>query len=199
MTDGKVEPGAVEPEAILDFWFSPQARLLWFEKDSAFDDEIRIRFGAAIAAAQCGAFEAWCETPRGTLALLILLDQMARNIHRGNPRAFAGDDRALEIARAAIAAGHDAGLGFDQRRFFYLPFEHCEELAVQQRSLELFRDLAASCAAQEIEDAKDQLEAAVRHAEIIERFGRFPHRNATLGRASTPEELEFLAGPNSSF
>jgi uncharacterized protein (DUF924 family) len=189
----------VGPEVILDFWFSPQARLLWFEKDAAFDDEIRVRFGATVAAAQAGAFDDWCAAPRGALALLILLDQMARNIHRGSARAFAGDPRAIEIARNAIAAGHDAGLGFQQRRFFYLPFEHCEEPAAQRRSLDLFRDLAAGCEAHEIEDAKDQLEAAERHAEIIARFGRFPHRNATLGRASTAEEVEFLAGPNSSF
>ena len=190
---------AIEPEAVLDFWFSPRARPLWFEKDPAFDDEIRARFGAAIAAAQDGAFVAWCREPRSALALLILLDQMARNIHRGSPHAFAGDERALEIARNAIAAGHDAGLGFHERRFFYLPFEHSEDLGVQRRSLDLFRDLAAACTADEVEAAKDQLAAAIRHVEIIERFGRFPHRNGTLGRASTAEELEFLAGPNSSF
>lgn len=194
-----MSPIAFEAGAVLDFWFSDRARPLWFEKDLDFDNEIRRSFGAAVDAAQSGEFGHWCMGADGTLALLILLDQMARNIHRGSARAFAGDPRAIEIARNAIAAGHDAGLGFQQRRFFYLPFEHCEEPAAQRRSLDLFRDLAAGCEAHEIEDAKDQLEAAERHAEIIARFGRFPHRNATLGRASTAEEVEFLAGPNSSF
>jgi uncharacterized protein (DUF924 family) len=190
---------ALEPGAVLDFWFSDRARPLWFEKDPAFDDEIRRRFGAAVDAAQAGAFEHWRETPDGTLALLILLDQMARNIHRGAPRAFAGDARALAIAMQAVAEGIDRRFDFASRRFFYLPYEHSEDPKIQERSLALFADLAATCAPEEKAEADDQYVYARRHAEIIERFGRFPHRNDCLGRRCTAEELEFLAGPNSSF
>lgn len=187
------------PQAVLQFWFSDQARPLWFEKDPAFDDEIRRRFGAAVDAAQAGAFEEWRASPDGTLALLILLDQMARNINRGSPRAFAGDRRALGIAMQAVAEGIDRGFDFTHRRFFYLPFEHSEDPRVQDRSLELFGDLAATCAPHEKDEADEQLVYAERHADIIARFGRFPHRNDCLGRRCTEEELAFLAGPNASF
>jgi uncharacterized protein (DUF924 family) len=189
----------VEPWAVLDFWFSDRAKALWFEKDQAFDDDIRRRFGAAVDAAQAGAFEHWRETPEGTLALLILLDQMSRNIHRGTPRAFAGDHRALSIAMRAVADGIDRGFPFDRRRFFYLPYEHSEDPVVQARSLELFADLAVTCQPHEQAEADDQYVYAKRHADIIARFGRYPHRNDCLGRLCTPEELEFLAGPDSSF
>jgi len=194
-----VTEASVTPEDVLDFWFSDRARPLWFEKDPAFDEEIRARFGAAIAAAQSGAFEDWCGDARCTLALLILLDQMARNIHRGKPHAFAGDARALGIAERAIAAGFDRGFAFPWRRFFYLPHEHCEDPAVQARSLELFAALAVEAAAEHRSEAEEQLDYARRHADIIARFGRYPHRNAALGRDCTPEELAFLAGPDSSF
>jgi uncharacterized protein (DUF924 family) len=194
-----VSTGAIEPAAVLDFWFSDRAKALWFEKDQAFDDDIRRGFGAAVDAAHAGAFEHWRETAEGTLALLILLDQMARNIHRGTPRAFAGDHRALNIAMQAVADGIDRGFPFDRRRFFYLPYEHSEDPAVQARSLELFADLAATCQPHERSEADDQYVYAKRHADIIARFGRYPHRNDWLGRVCTPEELEFLAGPDSSF
>lgn len=189
----------LEPRAILEFWFSDRCRALWFEKNQAFDDEIRARFGAAVDHAQAGGFADWRDSAEGTLALLILLDQMARNIHRGSPRAFAGDARALGIAMQAVADGIDRGFSFAQRRFFYLPYEHSEDPAVQARSLQLFADLAATCAPHEKEEAEEQYVYAQRHADIIARFGRYPHRNDCLGRASTAEEREFLAGPNSSF
>jgi len=189
----------IEPRAVLDFWFSDRARPLWFEKDGAFDDEIRRRFGAAVEAAQAGAFEHWRESADGTLALLILLDQMARNIHRGSPRAFAADHRALAIAMQAVADGIDRGFDFQHRRFFLLPFEHSEDPAVQARSLQLFADLAATCAPHEKEEAADQYLYAQKHADIIARFGRYPHRNSCLGRVCTPEELAFLAEWDSPF
>ncbi len=189
----------IEPRAVLDFWFSDRARALWFEKDQAFDDEIRRLFGAAVEAAQAGAFEHWRESADGTLALLILLDQMARNIHRGSPRAFAADHRALAIAIQAVADGIDRGFDFQHRRFFLLPFEHSEDSAVQARSLQLFADLAATCAPHEKEEAADQYLYAQKHADIIARFGRYPHRNACLGRDCTPEELAFLAEWDSPF
>jgi uncharacterized protein (DUF924 family) len=194
-----VRETALEPGAVLDFWFSDRARQLWFEKDPAFDDEIRTRFGAAVDAAQAGGFEHWRESAEGTLALLILLDQMARNIHRGSARAFAGDARALAIAMQAVAEGVDRGFDFSHRRFFLLPFEHSEDSAVQARSLQLFADLAATCAPHEKEEAEDQYLYARKHADIIARFGRYPHRNDCLGRPCTPEELAFLAEWDSPF
>jgi uncharacterized protein (DUF924 family) len=187
------------PRAVLDFWFSDRARPLWFEKDRAFDDEIRALFGDAVDAAQGGAFEPWCNDAEGTLALLVLLDQMARNIHRGSPRAFAGDRRALAVAQRAVAAGIDRGFDFAHRRFFYLPYEHSEDPVMQARSLQLFADLAATCAPHEKAEADDQHVYAQRHADIIARFGRYPHRNACLGRPCTPEEAAFLLEPDSSF
>jgi uncharacterized protein (DUF924 family) len=183
----------LRPGAVLDFWFSDRARPLWFEKDKEFDDEIRVRFGAAVDHAQAGGYAAWQDTAEGTLALLILLDQMARNIHRGSPRAFAGDTRALSIAAEAVAAGIDRGFDFQHRRFFYLPFEHSEDPAVQARSLQLFADLAATCAPHEKAEAEEQYLYAQKHADIIARFGRYPHRNDCLGRPCTAEELAFLA------
>jgi uncharacterized protein (DUF924 family) len=190
---------ALAPGAVLDFWFSDRAQPLWFEKDPGFDAEIRESFGAAVDAAQAGAFEDWRDSAEGTLALLILLDQMARNIHRGNPCAFAGDTRALAIAMQAVAEGSDRGFDFQHRRFFYLPYEHSEDPAVQARSLELFADLAATCAPHEKAEADEQFVYAKRHADIIARFGRYPHRNDCLGRPCTAEERAFLAGPDSSF
>ena len=198
MSSDALEP-AVEPRAVLDFWFSDRARPLWFEKDQAFDDEIRRRFGAAVEAAQGGAFEQWRQSADGTLALLILLDQMPRNIHRGSPRAFASDHRALAIAMQAVADGVDRGYDFQHRRFFLLPFEHSEDAAVQVRSLQLFADLAATCAPHEKAEAEDQYLYARKHADIIDRFGRYPHRNDCLGRPCTPEELAFLAEWDSPF
>jgi uncharacterized protein (DUF924 family) len=189
----------LQPGPVLDFWFSERARPLWFEKDAAFDAEIRSRFGAAVGQAQSGGFQDWRRHGEGALALLILLDQMPRNIHRCSPLAFASDALALEVAEGAIAAGHDRGFAFPQRRFFYLPHEHSEDWAVQARSLELFSALAAEAAAEHRAEAEEQLDYARRHAEIIARFGRYPHRNAALGRECTAEELAFLAGPDSSF
>jgi uncharacterized protein (DUF924 family) len=124
---------------------------------------------------------------------------MSRNIHRGTPRAFAGDRRALAIAMQAVAGGIDRRFPFDRRRFVYLPYEHSEDPAVQARSLELFADLAATCQPHEQTEADDQYVYAKRHADIIARFGRYPHRNDWLGRVCTPEERAFLDEPNSSF
>jgi uncharacterized protein (DUF924 family) len=185
--------------SILDFWFSERALALCFERNEAFDAEIRAIFGAAVEEAQCGGYPDWSGSPEGTLALLILLDQMARNIHRDSPKAFVGDPRALEIAGKAIEAGFDRQFAFPRRRFFYLPFEHSENPVVQNRSLELFSDLAVDAAPEHRTEAEEQLRYARMHAEIIFRFGRYPHRNTMLGRISTPEELAFLKEPNSSF
>ena len=181
---------------VLDFWFGPPphaTRDTWFRKDPAFDATIREGFGDAVAAARAGDFHSWRRSPRGALALVILLDQFTRNIYRDTPRAFAGDALALDIAKAAVDQGFDRKLDAFERWFLYLPFEHAEDWAMQERSLTLFGQLAA--------DTGDRtaLHWAEKHAEVIRRFGRYPHRNAILGRPSSPEEIAFLAEPGSSF
>jgi uncharacterized protein (DUF924 family) len=189
----------MQPQQVLDFWFTDRVQKLCFERDDAFDAEIRTLFGEAVAEAQAGGFEQWRGTAEGALALLILLDQMSRNIHRGTPLAFAADARGLAIAQQAVDAGFDRRFPFPQRRFFYLPFEHSEDPKVHKRALALFATVAVDCAEDYNVDAAVQLLYAARHAEIIFRFGRYPHRNAVLGRISTPEEEAFLKEPMSSF
>ena len=185
---------------VLDLWFgapaSPergQQRKAWFQKNPAFDDEIRARFGEAVAIALAGGFGAWCATARGALARVILLDQFTRNLFRDTPRAFEGDPRALATAEDALARGFDRELGVYERWFLYMPFEHAEDVAAQHRSLALFEELA-----RELGD-DDPLVWAQKHADVIFRFGRYPHRNAILGRASSPEEEAFLREPGSRF
>jgi len=180
---------------ILDFWFGDrtEARDEWFRKDPAFDAAIRDRFGAAVDAALGGAYAGWTATPHGTLALVLLLDQFTRNIYRDTPRMFAGDARALAIATAAAARGEDRALSPHERWFLYLPFEHAEDPVAQAQSLALFTRLAAETG------NEAPLAWAKKHEEVIRRFGRYPHRNAILGRASTPEEIAFLAEPGSRF
>jgi len=156
----------------------------WFKKDAAFDDEIRTRFLATYEAAAAGKLGGWEQTAEGALALLILLDQFPRNMFRGDARTFATDPLARAVTAGALVRGFDSQVPKDMRAFFYLPFEHSEDLADQERGLALYK--AA-------EDA-DGLKWAEIHADIIRRFGRFPHRNAVLGRATTPEEQAFLDG-----
>ena len=189
----------MNPQQVLDFWFSERVQVLCFERDEAFDAELRAEFGEAVAKAQAGGFEDWRATPQGALALVILIDQMSRNIYRGSPQAFAGDARALAIAQQMVDAGFDRGCTFAQRRFIYLPFSHSEDPKVQKQALKLFGTLAVECAEEHNVDGAEQLFYAARHAEIIFRFGRYPHRNAVLGRVSTPEEEAFLKQPMSSF
>lgn len=189
----------IDPRTVVDFWFCDRARPLWFEKDRAFDEEIRARFGAAVHAAQMGGMDEWQATPEGTLALLILLDQMGRNIHRGEAKAFLGDLRALAVARTAIAKGFDRHFGFQRCRFIYLPFEHSEAMEDQELAVQLFTTLMNNCAPEDKRDAEEQLDYVHRHRVIIQRFGRYPHRNAALGRETTEAEAEFLKGPNSTF
>jgi uncharacterized protein (DUF924 family) len=187
-------------QEVLEFWFgapgSPEfgrPRAAWFVKSAEFDALIRDRFLATHEAAAAGALDAWSTRPLGALALAVALDQFPRNIFRGTPRAFAADARALAVARGAVARGFDEVLLPVQRWFVYLPYEHAEELAAQRESLRLFERLAVDAA------GAGTLTYAMRHYAVIERFGRFPHRNAILGRASTPEELAFLDQPGSSF
>ena len=186
-------------DEILDFWFGPpsspgygQSRPEWFRKNASFDAEIRGRFGAAIETALASGFADWT-APRAALARVLLLDQFTRNSFRDSARAFAGDPLALATAEASIARGDDRALIPVERRFLYLPFEHAEDVAAQERGIALCMRMR-----DETGDG-DPLLWAERHAAIIRRFGRFPHRNVVLGREATPEEIAFLAGPGSRF
>jgi uncharacterized protein (DUF924 family) len=179
-------------EAVLAFWLGPSGAPdeppeRWFKKDPALDDAIRERFAAAVDAALDGRFDDQATDARTALALAILLDQFPRNLFRGQARAFAGDARARALAARAVDAGWDKALAPGARILFYLPFEHSEALADQDRAVALFASLPAA----------PWSEKAVRYAEahrdVIRRFGRFPHRNQALGRESTPEELAYLA------
>ncbi len=189
-----------KPGEILDFWFGREGeegygefREAWFTKDPEFDREVRNRFEGAYEEAAAGRLEHWKDEAQSCLALIILLDQFTRNMFRGDPKTYATDDKAREAARHAVEHAYDRELSPYGRLFVYLPFEHSEDLEDQRFSVELFRGLAAEMG------SEDLLGYAVRHLEIIERFGRFPHRNEILGRATTPEEAEFLRGPDSSF
>ena len=190
-----------EARAVLEYWFgAPGApehgtqRTLWFDKDDAFDREIAQRFGALIEQAMRGELDAWAARPAGALAQIIVLDQFTRNAFRDTPRAFAGDARALAAARALVEAQLDAALTPIERSFVYLPFEHAEGLEMQNEGVRLYTRLVAIAPEQ-----ASGLDYAERHRAIIERFGRFPHRNRILGRQSTPEEIEFLKTSGSGF
>jgi uncharacterized protein (DUF924 family) len=189
------------PADILAFWFGRpgepgygQPRAEWFRKDAGFDAEIRRRFLPSVEAALAGQLAHWAATPDGLLALLLLLDQFPRNLFRGAVQAFAGDAPARQLAAAAIDRGWDAPLAAVEKLFVYLPFEHSEALADQERSVALFSALADGHPG-----CEGFLDYAHRHHEVIARFGRFPHRNAALGRPSTPEETSYLAQPGSGF
>jgi len=176
-------------KAILKFWFEEIEPAKWWAKDEAFDRLIRERFGAIHAqAARCELFE-WRQDARGRLAEVIVLDQFSRNMFRGAPLAFASDPLALALAQEAIAARADAALSPVERSFLYLPFMHSESLAIHAVALTLYRS----------NGIQSNLDFEIKHKQIIERFGRYPHRNAILGRPSTHEELEFLKQPGSGF
>jgi uncharacterized protein (DUF924 family) len=168
-------------------------RKVWFQKNSAFDREMQLRFRSVYEQAVAGTFDAWQETVEGCLALVLLFDQFPRNIFRGAPQAFATDDRALAIAQKALIAGFDRSLPVVQRWFFYMPFEHSENLDHQRQAVELFYPLRNN------PDARGTYSYAVKHLAVIEQFGRFPHRNQILDRESTPAEQAFLKQPGSSF
>jgi uncharacterized protein (DUF924 family) len=173
---------------VLHFWFEETTKEQWFKRDDAFDQTLRERFIALHAIVAALPIET-CLTDAGTaLAATVVLDQFSRNMFRGTPGAFASDPRALAIAQGAIARGFDVLLPEHKRQFLYLPFEHAEDVAAQARSVELFATLGQS-----------YLRWAEAHRVIIARFGRFPHRNAYLGRVSTPEEIAFLQEPGSAF
>jgi uncharacterized protein (DUF924 family) len=173
------------PMDIVGFWRSAGPRK-WFAKDAGFDSMIALRFEQTHYRASMRRYDQWAQTPEGALALLILLDQFPRNLYRGTAHAFATDPLARMFARAAIAAGHDQATDALMRPFFYLPLEHSEALEDQELSVEL-------CAALQADSGDERtMEYAIIHRDIIARFGRFPHRNALLGRETTPEEQAFL-------
>jgi uncharacterized protein (DUF924 family) len=192
------EVGSSKVDEILEFWFGREGepgygefREAWFRKDPEFDRLIRDRFEPLYEAAAAGDLDGWRENARSCLALVILLDQFPRNMFRGDPRSYATDRKAQEMAQYAVDHALDRELPAFQRMFLYMPFMHSEDLEHQRRSVELFRGLG--------DGGTDSSDYAVRHMEIIERFGRFPHRNEVLGRQTTPEEAEFLTQPGSSF
>jgi uncharacterized protein (DUF924 family) len=174
---------------ILDFWFLPltdpgygKPRDFWWESTPELDAEIRERFGGLLDKAVAGDLDHWAKSPDGALALIVLCDQFARNIHRRTAQAFAGDMTALETARLAVARGYPLAYPVELRTFFYMPFQHSESLSDQEFCCSLFAGTGND----------DYLKHAVEHRDIVARFGRFPHRNSLLGRTCTPDELDYL-------
>ncbi len=192
---------------ILRYWFGDKAAFhdgpgrfpLWFGKSPETDREIRKRFGKDLERAGREELEDWKKEPESCLALIVLLDQFPRNIFRGSPKAFAFDEKVRQICRDGLERGFDSELPIFGRLFFYLPLEHSESLDDQERSVALFGALLNDAPTEKTNSFRLVYEYALRHREIIARFGRFPHRNEVLGRPSTPGELEFLKEPGSSF
>lgn len=179
---------AAAPADIIKFWFSDDSKPLWFAKSEPFDRLIATKFLLTYTYAKEGKLDAWKEKPESLVALIIILDQFPRNMFRNKPESFATDEQALALAKYGISHGFDKLLANpEHQKFFYMPFMHSEHLADQTLALQLFKDDPLSS------------DYAKRHYEIIKRFGRFPHRNAILGRVSTPEEIEFLKQPGSAF
>lgn len=177
------QPGAEAAEAILKFWFEETKPFQWFRRDPEFDASVRARFAALHQCAINGELADWSHDARPALARIILLDQFSRNIFRDDPRAFAQDRLALDAARDAISRGHDRSFDAKERAFFYMPYMHCEDLAAQERCVELIKERLPGSMNEP---------HAIEHCDIIKKFGRFPHRNKVLGRESTAEEIEFL-------
>lgn len=175
---------------VLDFWFAAATVKRWFARDPAFDAEVRKRLAGGYARAAAGELQDWRETAAGCVALCVLLDQVPRNLYRGHARAFATDAAGRAVARHAVERQFDRALPQTHRLFLYLPFEHSESLVDQDESVRLMGQL---------DDDPQWLDYAIRHRDVIARFGRFPHRNAALGRIDTAEETAFLATPGSSF
>lgn len=194
------------PDEIISFWFDhPEVKKgghapMWWKKDPEVDAEIQQRFEDDVEKAKAGGYDDWVGTPEGVLALVLLLDQFTRNIYRDSPEAFSGDELALRVSRSAVEQNLDLELPLLQRAFLYMPLEHAEDDAAQEESIAAFKRLVADAAdTPYAEAAEGFLEFAHSHKVIIDHYGRYPHRNEILGRESTPEEIEFLKQPNSSF
>ena len=186
-------------QEVLAFWFADAQAAHWFARSAAFDAQIRLRFDATVDAASAGRLDDWARTPGGWLALLLVLDQFRRNLYRRDARAWAADDHALALALAGIARGDDQQLPPLQRAFAYMPLEHAEDLAIQEQCVGLFETVCESSAPEQRIHLHGFLDYAYRHRQVIERFGRFPHRNAALGRTSTSAELAYRAKPGVGF
>ena len=185
-------------ESILTFWFGEnpdeltrEQMLRWFRSDPAFDQAIAQRFGKLYKAAVNGAFRDWCERPRGRLALLIMLDQFSRNLHRESPLAWSQDAKCLDIARLGLEEEHDRVLRPVERVFFYMPFQHSEDVRDQAASVRLYQDLYSDYP--DLTFVERSLKSAEYHHQLVTQFGRFPHRNHILGRETTEPEREYLA------
>jgi uncharacterized protein (DUF924 family) len=193
---------------VLQFWFgsldadgcADQAHAQrWWQKDQAFDDELRRRFATLHEAIADGDHDDWLKQPRGRLAYVVVLDQFSRNLFRDSPRMYAYDGLALSASREGIARQDNRSLAHDERIFLYMPLQHSEDVADQEFAVDLFAQLREGLTGDLFRRAGRNLTFAERHRDIVKRFGRFPHRNRILERASTPEEVEFLSQPNSSF
>lgn len=196
------------PDAVLDFWFgapgpaadvAARQRPLWFAKSAANDQIVAERFAETLVAAGKGELDHWANTPRGRLALIVVLDQFPHHIHRGHGQSFAYDARSLALALDMIQRGEDAHVTPIERVFVYLPLEHAESIEMQNRSVALYEKLTNEAAAGERQLFEGFLDYARKHRDVVARFGRFPHRNKLLGRPGTPEEIEFLKQPGSRF
>ena len=196
------------PDAVLDFWFgapgpaadvAARQRPLWFAKSAANDRIVVERFAETLVAAGKGELDDWAATPRGRLALIVVLDQFPHHIHRGHGQSFAYDARSLALAMEMIRRGEDAHLTPLERVFIYLPLEHAESMAMQDLSVALYEKLAIEAPAAERQLFDGFLDYARKHRDVVARFGRFPHRNEMLGRTSTADEIEFLKQPGSRF
>jgi uncharacterized protein (DUF924 family) len=196
------------PEDILTFWIGPldtdglasdEKAQRWFDDDEEFDELVRSRFEDTWRAGIRGELNGWLDSPRGRLAYVVLLDQFSRNMFRGNADAYDGDKLALAAAREALRLGHDRELRGDERVFMYLPFMHTENLAVQDQSVQLFRAFRDQSSGRLRKRLDNNVDFAERHREVIAKWGRFPQRNAPLGRTSTGAEFAFLSEPGSTF
>ncbi len=199
---------SIDPQSVLDFWLgdapgdparADAREKFWFEASPATDVAVRERFAAAIEAAARGELAHWAQDPRSALALVVLLDQFPRNVWRGSPRAFAYDSEALETATAAVAAGHLDRLTPIEQAFLILPFEHSESVEAQRECVRLSERIARAAPSAWQPVLATYSNYARQHLALIERFGRFPHRNQALGRTSTPEELAFLRAGGATF
>lgn len=188
-----------DASAVLAFWFDPAHHDAWYTSHPAFDALIRERFAQQVELAAAGKRMDWAATPEGWLALLIALDQFPRNLYRRDPRAWMRDLRAQQLAVSGIEEGFDRQLPAIQRVFAYMPLEHAEDIGLQRRAVTLFETLCNDVAPDERGRYDGFLDYARRHEAVIARFGRFPHRNAVLGRVSTPEEKVYLAGSGAGF
>lgn len=204
-TEKKVKPIA---KNVLDFWFgerplTPEQHAeqgaRWFASDQDFDYDIERRFGKLVSAARKGAFDFWATEPENGLALIIILDQFPRNLFRGQAGAFASDEKALELARGLVKSGNLANLNYPERAFALMPYQHSEDLAVQQESVQIYQAQADSAPEEWQKALQGYADFAQQHLNVIEQFGRFPHRNAALGRDNMAEEDVYLNGGGSRF